>query len=97
MGPKQIDVTCPCCSTILTVDVLTRQVLRREEPRAGSAEETGGERRWENANELVQDRPKTAQDKLDKALTEEKGKEARLDDLFRKAQEKLSRKDDEDR
>jgi hypothetical protein len=96
MGPKQIDVTCPCCSTILTVDVLTAQVLRRTEPREDGAKGQG-ESRWGAAEETVEGRQTSAQDKLDQALAEERGKEAHLDDLFRKAQEKLTKKDKDDR
>lgn len=96
MGPKQIDVTCPCCSTVLTVDVLTRQILRREEPpKPGEAEGGDSGDRWGAARERVSGRVEGSQDKLDQALAEERDKEARLDDLFRKANEKLSRKDEE--
>lgn len=96
MGPKQIDVTCPCCSTILTIDVLTRQILRREEPREATAEGGGAEERWGKAQARVDERSQSSLDKLDQALAEEKGKAARLDDLFKKAQDKLSEKEDDD-
>jgi len=96
MGAKQIDVTCPCCSTILTVDVLTRQVLRRTEANKGGATEQG-EARWGAAEETVEGRQASSQDKLDRALAEERGKESHLDDLFRKAQEKLTKKDGDGR
>lgn len=94
MSSKQIDVTCPCCSTVLTVDVLTRQVLKRVEPTeraSGSSDD-----RWGAAQERVAGRPEASQDKLDRMLAEERGKEDRLDELFRKANEKLSRKEDDE-
>jgi hypothetical protein len=101
MGPKQIDVTCPCCRTRLTVDVLTRQILRRTAPDAADAPEEGegalDEGRWDAAQDQVSARKRSGPDKLDQALAEERGKEARLDDLFRKATEKLSKKDEDDR
>lgn len=95
MSAKQIDVTCPCCSARLTVDVLTRTILR-----SVTAEEQGpggsggpGEERWDKASQRAAGHVRTAQDKLDEALEAERGKESRLDDLFRKANEKLSKPD----
>src|SRR5262245_4467943 len=52
MSAKQIDVTCPCCSTRLTVDVLTRQILRRTTPEAAQ-ETASGKDRWNSAQERV--------------------------------------------
>lgn len=97
MGTKQIDVTCPSCDTLLTVDVLTRQVLRRVGPlERDSPGSTRGER-WESARKNVAGRRESGEDKFDRALDEERGKEARLDDLFRKAKDKLSGEGDESR
>jgi hypothetical protein len=87
MSAKQIDVTCPCCSTRLTVDVLTRQILRKEAPE--TAQEGGsGKDRWNSAQERVRDRTKSSEDKLASALENERGKSARFDELFQKAREK---------
>lgn len=99
MSAKQIDVTCPCCSARLTVDVLTRTILR-----SVTAEERGpdgagkpGAGRWDKASERAAGHLRSAQDKLDEALDAERSKESRLDDLFRKASEKLSKPDQEGR
>jgi hypothetical protein len=104
MSAKQIDVTCPCCSTRLTVDVLTAQVLRGSPPPAAtgeagaktsdSAPEAGGDR-WASAQARVRERSKSGEDRLENALEEERGKSKRFDDLFVKAREKHTRKADE--
>jgi hypothetical protein len=95
MSAKQIDVTCPCCSTRLTVDVGTGQVLRRIGPE--TAEAGGPDKdRWISAQERVRERTKSGEDKLASALDQERGKAARFDELFQKAREKNVRKGDED-
>jgi hypothetical protein len=95
MSAKQIDVTCPCCSTRLTVDVLTGQVLRRSQP-AGAAEGPAGKDQWTSAQERVRERTNSGEDKLRSALDHERGKAARFDEIFQKAREKHSPKKDED-
>lgn len=95
MSAKQIDVTCPCCSTRLTVDVLTRQILRRESPEAAQ-EGVSGKDRWNSAQERVRDRTKSSEGKLESALDNERGKSARFDELFQKAREKHATPTDED-
>ena len=102
MSAKQIDVTCPCCSTRLTVDVLTAQVLRRSPPSPAasgaetseSAPEPGGDR-WASAQARVRERSKSGEDRLENALEQERGKSKRFDELFEKAREKHTRKPDE--
>lgn len=99
MSAKQIDVTCPCCSSRLTVDVLTRTILRsvtaeEQGPGGGGGPSAG---RWDKASERAGDHLRSAQDKLEQALDAERGKESRLDDLFRKANEKLSKPDPDGR
>jgi len=91
VSAKEIEVVCPCCQSRLAVDVLTAKVLRHEA--AGSAG-AGGDR-WASAQDKVRGRTTSGTEKLDRALDSERGKKDRLDDLFRKAQEKL-RKPDED-
>jgi len=97
MSAKQIDVTCPCCSTRLTVDVLTGQVLRQT-PREAPEDAGGGgaKDRWASAQERVRDRTQTGEDKLQNALEHERNKSKRFDDLFDQAREKHSRKGDQD-
>ena len=99
MDAKQIDVTCPCCNTRLTVDVRTAQVLRRSAPEGARQEAgTGGEGkdRWASAQEKVRERTKSGEDRLESALEQERGKSKRFDELFEKAREKHTRKPGED-
>jgi hypothetical protein len=86
MSAKQIEVTCPCCSARLLVDVLTARVMRTEQPEAPA----GGDK-WASAQRKVSGRTQSGAEKLENALEEERGKKARLDDLFKKAQDKLKR------
>ena len=99
MTPKQIDVTCPCCSTRLTVDVLTGHVLRRREAEASATtpEAVAEKDRWSSAQDRVRERTKSGEDKLESALEHERGKAARFDELFKKARDKQSRGDEEPR
>ena len=90
MSAKQIDVTCPCCSARLSVDVTTGSVMRTRRP-----ESSGEVDVWGSAQETVRGRTKSGADKLESALEEERGKKDKLDDLFRKAQEKLKRGEDD--
>ena len=87
MGAKEIEVVCPCCQARLGIDVLTAKVMRHE--RSDAAGSTGD--RWASAQDRVRGRTTSGTDKLDRALDSERGKKDRLDDLFRKAQEKLQR------
>jgi hypothetical protein len=95
MSAKQIDVTCPCCSTRLTVDVLSGQILRRSGPEASAAGESGKDR-WVSAQERVRERTTSGEDKLESALDHERGKSARFDELFQKAREKHASQADEE-
>jgi ribosomal protein L16 Arg81 hydroxylase len=94
MAAKQIDVTCPCCSSVLTVDVLTSKVMltRRAREQGGVEPSTD---RWDKAQERVRERTQKSADKLESALEDERTKSARFDELFKKAHEKHTRKSDE--
>lgn len=98
METKQIDVTCPCCATRITVDVLTRTVLRHAPPE--QVDDTGKVRldagRWDAAAERVGGRREAAEDKLEQALARERDKESRFDELFDRANEKARRPDEDD-
>ena len=97
MQKKQIEITCPCCSSKLAVDVLTETVLRASAP--AELDETGrpkvDTKRWTGAEERVEDRSAKAEDRLESALSAEKDKETRLDDLFDKARAKVKRRESE--
>jgi hypothetical protein len=96
MNPKQIEVSCPCCATRLTIDVLTSRVLRSASP--AERDETGkivlDENRWDRANTKVKDRGERGQDVFDAALSKEKSREKDLDELFDKARKKAKREPD---
>ncbi len=98
MEKKQIEVDCPCCSSRLAIDVLTRTVVRATAP--AELDETGkprlDESRWERAAGRIEDRAAQAPDKLESALDAERNKEARFDDLFNKARKKVQDRQDED-
>lgn len=91
MSSKQIDITCPCCSSRLTVDVLTEKVLKSQ---SATAPADGGDK-WSSASRKVLERTSSGAEKLENALQQERDKKARLDDRFRQAQEKLKRGDDD--
>lgn len=98
MGAKQIDVKCPCCASVLTIDVLTSKVLRTlraDERSEDGSRGTPASDRWDKAQERVRDRTKQSADKLESALQDERTKVARFDELFKKAQDKHTRKSDE--
>ncbi len=90
MSAKQIDVSCPCCNTRLTIDVLTRTILRHAPPE--QLDETGkavlDEGRWDEAADRVSGRAGASLDKFDSALGKERSREKDLDDLFDKARRK---------
>lgn len=97
MSAKQIEVTCPCCDSRLTVDVLTQAVLRTAKPR--EIDEFGrsklDEDRWDKASERVKERADGA-DKFDRALDRERNRSDQLDDLFKKASDRMKQSEDDD-
>jgi hypothetical protein len=97
MTAKQIDVTCPCCSTRITVDVATAQVLRHVRPEDVDEQgrTRGGAARWDSARERVRDRSGRTDEVLDQALSDERRRRASFDDLFRAASDKARRPPDE--
>lgn len=90
LSAKEIDVVCPCCETRLTIDVLTRTVMRSAGAR--ETDEFGklrvDEARWDQAADKVKDRGDSAVDRLDSALQKERERADRLDDLFDRARKK---------
>ena len=96
METKQIEVQCPCCDHQLLVDVRTGKVLRHAPP--PSADETGkpvlDEGRWDGAIGRVEERRSSGG--FDAALEKELRREDDLDDLFRKAKDKVDRRSNPD-
>jgi hypothetical protein len=97
LDSKEIKIDCPCCESRLEIDVRTAKVLRWRGK--GETGETGKpalrESDWSAARDRVGKRLGSAADKFDDSLTREKGRAQDLDELFRKANEKLGRKDGE--
>ncbi|MFT5154422.1 MAG: hypothetical protein ACI841_004429, partial [Planctomycetota bacterium] len=90
MQPKQIEVSCPCCDTILLIDTLTKTVMRQARP--SEVDETGkvvlDESRWDTASDRIRERKTGSGDRFENALSKEQGREAEMDDLFEKAKRK---------
>ena len=96
MSAKQVEVVCPSCACQLTVDVSTGKVMRHVKSEERD-EGVSPDARWSAAQGRVKDRTTSGQDKLESALENERTKAARYDELFRRAQEKQSkRKPDEE-
>lgn len=93
---KEVKVTCPCCEARLEVDVLTARVLRWRAAGAGDQAGRPSAGDFDTMAERVQGRLGSAQDKFDENLAREKRRGKDLDDLFRRANEKLSQGEDED-
>ena len=92
MNDKQIEFLCPCCAARILIDVRTGTILRSRKP--GEVDlETGkpkvDETDWADALGKVRRRTEGGPSKLDDALARERDKSTRLDDLFKKASEKL--------
>ncbi|MEX1025285.1 MAG: hypothetical protein WD226_09425 [Planctomycetota bacterium] len=97
MSDREIEVTCPCCDTVLWIDVRTQKVLRRKAP--ATTDDFGKPKAstsWDEAHERVSDRHGKAKSKFDAGLNREQNRSQDLDDLFRKASESTRRPADED-
>ncbi|MDF1837846.1 MAG: hypothetical protein P1V35_08260 [Planctomycetota bacterium] len=94
MSAKQIEVRCPCCESMLVVDVLTAKVLKHAPPEKLDA--TGkiilDENRWDSAKSKVAGRGKRGGDAFDQALGKEQTRADDLDDLFKKAKDKVEKR-----
>ena len=95
---ENVDITCPCCSTVLTVDVRTGKVLKRVEVR--ELDEAGRPKvdtdRWTSAAERVRERSGKETDKLSDALSRERERRSSLDDRFKEAQDRAAKEPEED-
>jgi len=95
MSPKEVEVTCPCCTARLTIDVRTGQVMKRQAP-PKEGEKGGAKDAWESAQDRVRERSAEGKRKLESALDYERTKEARFDELFKQATEKRKAKPADD-
>jgi len=92
METKDVLVVCPCCESRIEVDVRTGKVLRWRKP--AELDDTGkpvvNESDCNAANERVSGRMAAASDKFDAGLAKERQRERDLDELFRRASDKLN-------
>jgi len=79
---EKVDVTCTCCSTVLTVDTETGEVLAEERPKVDH------EKTFESALGQVKGGAKKREDAFSKAFD----KTQRLDDLLSKKFEEARKK-----
>ncbi|MEW6070988.1 MAG: hypothetical protein AB1726_00145 [Planctomycetota bacterium] len=90
MEQKDVEVTCPCCGTRITVDVRTRHILRSRPPER--TDDTGrpvvDKTDWDRVSARVEGRLGAAKEKFENGLAKERTREQDLDDLFRRASEK---------
>ena len=88
---RDINVTCPCCQSYLEVDARSGKVVKWRRER--ELDETGkpilDEKDWDDVSSRVQNRVSDAVDKFDSSLKREQNRERDLDDLFKKASDKL--------
>jgi hypothetical protein len=91
MDTKEFELTCPCCSARLSVDVRTQTVLRArpKEELDIAGKPKLGEKDWDQALGRVKTRSDEAPSRLDDLLQKERDKRSRLDDLFKSANDKL--------
>jgi len=96
MDAKSVEVACPCCESRLEVDVRTGKIVRWS--RKSELDEHGkprvGESDWRQASQRVEQRLGSATDKFDDSLSREKTRGKDLDELFKKASDKLKRGND---
>ena len=94
---KDATVVCPCCDSRIEVDLRTGKVLRWRRPE--ELDETGKpvltESDWADANKRVANRMGEAQDRFEDGLSREKSRESDLDDLFKKAKDKLHKRSED--
>lgn len=97
MDQKEVKLDCPCCQSRLEIDVRTASIVRWR--KKGELDETGKpvlrEGDWSAASERVSKRLGSAGDKFDESLSREKKRTQDLEELFRKAHEKLGKKAEE--
>ena len=98
MDKKDLELTCPCCESRLTVDLRTGKIVRSQRPE--ELDETGKPKLtsedWDAMSERVKGRLDSALSKFDEGLHREQSRRRDLDDLFEAAKEKLERGHDEE-
>jgi uncharacterized Zn finger protein (UPF0148 family) len=86
--PKNLKIVCPCCDTLLTVDPVTGAILleeRRKHREHQSLDEALGQ---------VKAQRKEAEDKLARAMDEERRRDEILEKRFQEARKKAAESDE---
>lgn len=86
--PKSLKITCPCCDTLLTVDPQTGAILLEERRRHREHESLDA------ALGHVKAQHKEAEDKLARAMSEERNREEILEKKFQEARKKAAESDE---
>ena len=90
-----INVKCPCCKEILEIDVEQERVRSHRKGRHLKEDRKAGEDGMDVALRQVHERRSALAQRFDKAREGLTKEQERLDRLFREAQEKARRGDDE--
>ncbi|HEX9428108.1 MAG TPA: hypothetical protein VGA64_09995 [Candidatus Polarisedimenticolia bacterium] len=85
--PNNLTITCPCCDTLLVVDPATGSILR-EERRARREHQT-----LDAALSHVKAQRKEAEDKLSRAMEENRNRQEILEKKFEEARKKAAESD----
>jgi hypothetical protein len=98
METKEILIDCPCCKARLSIDARTHKVMRwsGEQQLDSTGKPVVTDEDWNAAEGKVKGRLGEAEGLFQAGLERERGREKDLDDLFRKASEKLKKDDGED-
>jgi hypothetical protein len=90
MANRDVKVVCPCCESVLEVDARVGSVIRwkRKDELDASGKRIVRESDWDDAASRAKERKSGAMDKFDASLTQERGREQSLDDLFDQAKKK---------
>lgn len=80
-------IQCPKCQVTILVDRITGEIIETREPLI--PESTGD--RFKDALKKVKTSPQAAEEKFNQSREDEKNKQNKLDDLFRKSLEQVKR------
>ncbi|MFT5289783.1 MAG: hypothetical protein ACI8QS_001647 [Planctomycetota bacterium] len=91
MSKKELEVTCPCCESRLSIDRLTSKVMRARRPEEldASGKPKVSDADWDQISARVKGRLGSAKSKFDDGLGKERSKVRDLDALFDERKKKL--------
>ena len=85
--PKNLSITCPCCETLLVIDPDTGAVLREERKTRREFQSL------DDAIGQVKSRRKEAEEKLSRALEEQRNRDEILEKKFEEARRRAAEDD----